>query len=127
MSQSCFVSHHPDIPTTTSFHGGLWWRWLVGPGPKYVIATDKYHVISFTPLGSPFGSTSPRTTLGSQFPMITPRDQAQFINIGLEELGVNRPLHCIIGGSMGGMQALEFAAQFPTKYERLCAIATTGW
>ncbi len=72
----------------------------MGPGSKYVIDTTKYNVVSFTPLGSPFGSTSPLTTLGSEFPSITPRDQAQFINIGLEALSIDRPLHCIIGGSM---------------------------
>merc|ERR1712228_115401 len=93
-----------------------------------------YHVISFTPLGSPFGSTSPLTQnpdngqlYGSDFPSITPSDQARFIKLGLDALEIDKPLHCIIGGSMGGIQVLEYAAQFPSTYERICAIATTAW
>eukprot|EP01084_Bolivina_argentea_P111744 199317_1 len=138
MSNSCFVTDHPDIPKKTRFHGGLWWQNLVGDGDKYAIDINKYYVVSFTPLGSPFGSTSPLTRVSQQtedttnayassFPTITPSDQAKFIRAGLDALGITDKMHCIIGGSMGGMQVLEYAAQFPDTYHKLCAIATTGW
>eukprot|EP00484_Ammonia_sp_Unknown_P020338 CAMPEP_0197041584 /NCGR_PEP_ID=MMETSP1384-20130603/18109_1 /TAXON_ID=29189 /ORGANISM="Ammonia sp." /LENGTH=434 /DNA_ID=CAMNT_0042472537 /DNA_START=24 /DNA_END=1328 /DNA_ORIENTATION=- len=134
MSNSCFVTDHPDLPQESKFHGGLWWQRLVGFGPQFAIDTQHYHVVSITPLGSPFGSTSPLSInpetdelYGASFPVITPMDQARFIRLALDELGVHDKMACIIGGSMGGMQVLEYAAQFPDTYEKMVAIATTGW
>jgi len=136
MSNSCWVTGHPGLPTDTKFHGGLWWENLVGDGDEFAIDINQYHVVSFTPLGSPFGSTSPLTTnpdtrqmYGSKFPVITPRDQAKFIRMGLDALGlgIDEKLYAVIGGSMGGLQALEYAAQYVDTYERLIAIASTGW
>lgn len=137
MSNSCFMTNHPSLEDKpdTPLHGGKWWTLIAGYGDNFGINLDKYNAISFTPLGSPFGTTTSPLTInpkdnkpyGSNFPTITPKDQAKFIRMGLEELNIHNNIYGIIGGSMGGMQALEYACQYPKDYTKLCAIATTGF
>jgi homoserine O-acetyltransferase/O-succinyltransferase len=92
---------------------GTWWNALIGPGR--VVDTDHFYVVCANVLGSPYGTASPITTnpetgrpYGRSFPQVTIRDTVRVHRKLLEHLGIRRvPL--VIGGSMGGMQALEWA------------------
>ena len=106
-----------------------WWAQSVGPGK--VIDTDRYHVICANVIGSCMGSTGPASLAsdgkpyGMRFPVITIRDMVRGLVGLLDGLAIER-LHTVIGGSMGGMQALSLAANWPERVERVLAIATTA-
>jgi len=109
-----------------------WWRRTIGHGPEFGIDLDEFQVIVGAPMGSPFGSTSPLTPAGpgkepfrAKFPLITPRDQALHQKLMLDELGIEK-VFAVVGGSMGGMQSIQFAANFPHMYDRFVAIAATA-
>jgi homoserine O-acetyltransferase/O-succinyltransferase len=106
-----------------------WWERMVGPGKP--IDTDRFHVICANVIGSCMGSTGPASAapdgepLAMRFPVITIRDMVRG-HIGLlDALGIER-LHAVVGGSMGGMQALSLAANWPDRAARVLAIATTA-
>src|SRR5690606_10727201 len=106
-----------------------WWSRMVGPGKP--IDTSRYHVICANVIGSCMGSTGPASEApdgrawGMRFPVITIRDMVR-AQVGLcDALGIER-LHGVVGGSMGGMQALSLAANFPDRAARVLAIATTA-
>tara|TARA_A100001391_G_scaffold21380_2_gene11804 strand:- start:9457 stop:10560 length:1104 start_codon:yes stop_codon:yes gene_type:complete len=106
-----------------------WWTRVVGPGR--VIDTDRFFVICANVIGGCMGSTGPSsigpegTPWGMEFPVITISDMVR-AQVGLlDALGIER-LHAVVGGSMGGMQALSLAANYPTRAERVLAIATTA-
>lgn len=106
-----------------------WWNRMVGPGKP--IDTARYHVICANVIGSCMGSTGPASPApdgrpwGRRFPVITIRDMVRAQVALLDAFGIAR-LHAVVGGSMGGMQALSFAANFPGRTERVLAIATTA-
>lgn len=106
-----------------------WWERVVGPGK--VIDTDRYHVICANVIGSCMGSTGPASIAsdgqpyGMRFPVITIRDMVRGLVGLLDGLGIER-LHTVIGGSMGGMQALSLAANWPERAERVLVIASTA-
>ncbi len=106
-----------------------WWVDSVGPGK--VIDTDRFHVICANVIGSCMGSTGPASHAGDgkpyamRFPVITIRDMVRAQIALLDEMGIAQ-LYCVIGGSMGGMQALSLAANWPDRVERVLAIATTA-
>ena len=106
-----------------------WWMDSVGPGK--VIDTDRFHVICANVIGSCMGSTGPASVAndgqpyGMRFPVITIRDMVRAQIALLEQMGIEK-LYCVIGGSMGGMQALSLAANWPDRVERVLAIATTA-
>ena len=106
-----------------------WWERMVGPGRP--IDTDRFHVICANVIGSCLGSTGPATTgadgkpFAMDFPVITIRDMVRAQMAMLDALGIAR-LHAVVGGSMGGMQALSCAANFPDRTDRVLAIATTA-
>ncbi len=106
-----------------------WWERVVGPGK--VVDTDRYHVICANVIGSCMGSTGPASLADDgapyamRFPVITIRDMVRGLVGLLDELGIDR-LHTVIGGSMGGMQALSLAANWPDRVNRVLAIATTA-
>ena len=106
-----------------------WWDRMVGPGKP--IDTDRFHVICPNVIGSCMGSTGPASPgpdsapLAMRFPVITIRDMVRAHVALLDELGVER-LHAVVGGSMGGMQALSLAANWPERAQRVLAIATTA-
>lgn len=109
-------------------HG--WWSRLVGPG--LAIDTDRYFVLSTNVIGSCYGSTGPRSTdpttgreYGTDFPIITIRDMVRAQRQTLGELGIDR-LHAVIGGSMGGMQVLEWGLLYPNIPDLLIPIATAA-
>lgn len=94
-----------------------WWTTLVGGGKA--LDTSKYFVICFNNLASPYGSTSPMTIApetgkrwGMSFPILSPRDVARAQKIALEQLGIRKVL-TTVGGSLGGMIALEVALTYP--------------
>ncbi|HEX7751649.1 MAG TPA: homoserine O-acetyltransferase [Novosphingobium sp.] len=106
-----------------------WWSRMVGPGKP--IDTDRFFVICANVLGSCMGSTGPSSMgpdgrpYGMRFPVITIRDMVRAEVALLDALGIER-LHAVVGGSMGGMQALSLAANWPDRVERVLAIACTG-
>ncbi|RKF22687.1 homoserine O-acetyltransferase [Altericroceibacterium spongiae] len=106
-----------------------WWDRMVGPGKP--IDTDRFFVICTNVIGSCMGSTGPASLApdgepyGMRFPVITIRDMVRAELALLDEFGIGR-LHAVVGGSMGGMQALSLAANFPDRTARVLAIATTA-
>jgi homoserine O-acetyltransferase len=106
-----------------------WWERMVGPGKP--IDTTRFHVICANVIGSCMGSTGPASEAADgrphamRFPVITIRDMVR-AHVGLlDALGIER-LHAVVGGSMGGMQALSLAANWPERAERVLVIASTS-
>lgn len=106
-----------------------WWENMIGPGKP--VDTDQYYVICINVLGSCAGTTGPASfnpetgkTYGLDFPVITIGDMVRAQAMLLDHLGINR-LFSVIGGSMGGMQVLQWAADFPDRVRTAIAIATT--
>ena len=103
-----------------------WWGDLIGPGK----ALDPRHwfVVAPNVVGGCQGSTGPSSVApdghrwGSRFPLVTPRDTVAAETVLADALGVHR-WACVIGGSMGGMRALEWAATAPDRVERLMVLA----
>jgi homoserine O-acetyltransferase len=95
-----------------------WWDAMVGPGKP--IDTDRFFVICSNVLGGCMGSTGPAslradgTPWGTAFPPITIADMVRAQALLIEQLGIER-LFCVIGGSMGGMQVLQWASAFPGR------------
>lgn len=106
-----------------------WWDRMVGPGKP--IDTARFYVLSANVLGSCMGSTGPGSPAADgkpyamRFPVITIRDMVRAHVALLEVLGIKR-LYAIVGGSMGGMQALSLAANWPEIADRVLAIASTA-
>ena len=103
-----------------------WWNGIIGPG--LAIDTDKWWVIAPNMLGGCQGSTGPSSLAsngieyGASFPFVTIRDQVAAQKQFAEVIGVKK-WAAVIGGSMGGMQALEWAIEHPELVERLAVIA----
>ena len=120
-----------------------WWGLLLGPGKAF--DTDRFFVVGACMLGSPYGTTSPlddvpegvawaapregthaATALdryAADFPYVTMRDVVRLHQMLLSQhLGV-RSVHAVVGGSAGGMQALEWALLFPDYVQRIAALA----
>ena len=103
-----------------------WWNGIIGPGLS--IDTDKWWVIAPNMLGGCQGSTGPSSLAsngieyGASFPFVTIRDQVSAQKQFAEVIGVKK-WAAVIGGSMGGMQALEWAIEHPELVERLAVIA----
>lgn len=106
-----------------------WWNGLIGP--KKAVDTDKYFVICSNVIGSCFGSTGPMSLMHPhhdhyryKFPVITIKDMVKAQRILFDRLDIHH-VHAIIGGSMGGMQALQFAIHYPKFATKIIAMATT--
>jgi len=104
-----------------------WWDLAIGPGKP--IDTDRYFVICANVLGGCMGTTGPREIdpatgepYGLTFPVITIGDMVAAQKLLVDALGIER-LFCVIGGSMGAMQVLEWAARYPERVFAACAIA----
>jgi len=104
-----------------------WWGPLVGPGAP--IDTDKFFVVCPNVLGGCQGTTGPSSwaqdgkPYGSRFPVVTVRDQVAVELALASELGIDA-WYAAIGGSMGGMRALQCAVDFPSAVERAIVVAT---
>ncbi|GGM62904.1 homoserine O-acetyltransferase [Micromonospora sonchi] len=105
-----------------------WWDGLIGPGAP--LDDRRYFVVAANVLGGCRGSTGPATPApdgkpwGSRFPRLTPRDQVRAEAALADLIGI-RSFAAVIGGSMGGMRALEWAIMYPERVRRCVAIATT--
>ena len=106
-----------------------WWDIMVGPGKG--IDTDKYFVICSNILGSCKGSTGPCTynpktvePFGLDFPVVTIGDMVKAQKALLDHLGIQKILS-IIGGSIGGMQVLEWSVRYPEMVVSAIPLATT--
>jgi homoserine O-acetyltransferase len=97
---------------------GDWWEPLIGAGRA--LDTDERQVICLNLLGSCYGTTGPRDL--DRFPPITPRDMARAQWAALDALGVER-LDLVVGGSLGGMVALEVALERPGSVDAVMPIA----
>jgi homoserine O-acetyltransferase/O-succinyltransferase len=108
-----------------------WWSQLVGPGRP--VDTDRFFVICANVLGGCMGSTGPRSPhdakpgepWGSDFPPITIRDMVRAQKRLIDHLGIRR-LFAVIGGSMGGMQVLEWVATYPEAVFAAVPVATAA-
>jgi homoserine O-acetyltransferase len=105
-----------------------WWESMVGPGRP--IDTERYFVICPNVLGACMGSTGPASTnpqtgepWGLDFPMITVRDMVRAQAMLLDHLGI-QSLFSIAGGSMGGMQVLQWASTYPQRVFSALPLAT---
>jgi homoserine O-acetyltransferase/O-succinyltransferase len=110
----------------TDKHPG-WWDSLVGPGKP--LNTNKFFVIGINNLGGNEGSTGPKSinsktkkVWGSNFPIVTVEDWVKTQKTLINYLGIHR-LSSVIGGSLGGMQALEWNIQFPDDVKNTIVIA----
>jgi homoserine O-acetyltransferase len=108
-----------------------WWRGLIGSDGY--IDINQFQIITFNVLGGCSGSTGPASTntetgepYRKDFPFITVRDMVRAERYALEVLGIPRLL-AVIGGSLGGMQALEWAVQFPYLIEKVFVLAATPY
>jgi homoserine O-acetyltransferase/O-succinyltransferase len=106
-----------------------WWDNLIGPGKG--IDTNKYFVVCSNVIGGCKGSTGPSSTnpktgkpYGTDFPLVTIGDMVQAQSQLIDHLGIKKLLS-IIGGSMGGMQALQWMVSFPDRIQSAIPIATT--
>ena len=106
-----------------------WWDGVIGDDKA--IDTDRHFVICINVLGSCFGSTGPmsdaypsQAPYRLRFPVITVKDMIRAQKQLLSSLGIHH-LKAIIGGSLGGMQALQFAVDYPNFADKIIALATT--
>ena len=104
-----------------------WWETMVGPGRP--LDTDSYFIICPNVIGGCMGSTGPASTnpatgkmWGLDFPVITIPDMVRAQAMLLDRLGIET-LFCVVGGSMGGMQALQWTAAYPKRVFSTLAIA----
>jgi len=105
-----------------------WWEGLIGPG--CYLDTDRWFVVCPNVLGGCQGSTGPASAhpidgkpYGSRFPVVTIRDMVRVQARLADHLGIGR-WHSVVGGSMGGMQVLEWAITYPSRVGSIAAIAT---
>lgn len=104
-----------------------WWNDLVGPG--LAIDTDRWFVVAPNVLGGCQGSTGPASlgpggkAWGSRFPLLTTRDQVAAEHRLAQILGIDN-WYAVIGCSLGGQRALEWAASYPQEVQRCIAVAT---
>lgn len=107
-----------------------WWELVIGPGKP--LDTDRYFVICTNILGGCMGTTGPMEAAGDtekpyglNFPVITIGDMVRVQAALLDQLGIER-LFAVVGGSMGGMQVLEWVARYPDRVFSALPIATSA-
>ena len=104
-----------------------WWNAVVGPGRA--IDTDRYYVVAANILGGCQGSTGPSSTApdgrpwGSRFPWLTTRDAVEAETRLADALGIGT-FHLVIGASLGGHRAIEWAVSHPERVRNLALVAT---
>ncbi|MBV8604278.1 MAG: homoserine O-acetyltransferase [Pelomonas sp.] len=122
------ASHHVAGSYEGQERSEGWWDNLIGPGKP--LDTDRFFVIGVNNLGSCFGSTGPMhlnpatgVEYGADFPVVTVHDWVDAQARVVERLGVNQ-LAGVLGGSLGGMQALDWSLRYPDRLRHCIAIAT---
>ena len=105
-----------------------WWDNMIGPGKP--VDTDKFFVIGINNLGSCFGSTGPMHTnsatgkpYGADFPVVTVEDWVDAQARLLDRLGIGK-LAAVLGGSLGGMQALSWSLRYPERMRHAVVVAS---
>lgn len=118
------AGHYAGEPKSTG-----WWDNMVGPGKP--VDTDRFFVIGVNNLGSCFGSTGPMhinpdsgKPYGAAFPVVTVEDWVAAQARLADRLGINR-FAAVMGGSLGGMQALAWSIMFPERLRHCIVIAST--
>ncbi len=108
-----------------------WWDAVVGPAKAF--DTERYFVICSNIIGGCKGSTGPssenpatRKSYGPAFPVITIRDMVNAQKLLIDHLGISR-LYAVAGGSMGGMQVLEWTVSYPDLVKKAVVIATSAY
>ncbi len=122
------ASHHvAGVYADQPSHLG-WWDNMIGPGKS--VDTDKFFVIGVNNLGSCFGSTGPMhvnpdtgTVYGADFPVVTVEDWVNAQARLLDALGITQ-LAAVMGGSLGGMQALSWTLQHPERVRHAVVVAS---
>jgi len=106
-----------------------WWEIMIGPGK--VLDTDRFYILCANVLGGCMGTSGPASAdpatgrpYGLNFPVITIGDMVRAQAMLIDHLGIER-LFCVIGGSMGGMQALEWASKYGDRVFAAVPIAAT--
>ena len=117
--------HAANVHPVTGKRG--WWETLVGPGKP--VDTDRYFVICSNVIGGCMGSTGPASTnpatgklWGLDFPVITIPDMVRAQAMLIDHLGIEK-LFAVVGGSMGGMQALQWSVAYPERVFSTLAVA----
>ena len=107
-----------------------WWEIVIGPGKA--LDTEKFFIICSNVLGGCKGTTGPSSInpetgkqYGLDFPVITIRDMVKVQKKLVDSFGISQ-LYAIIGGSMGGMQVLDWMVTYPAMMKKAVPIATTG-
>ena len=107
-----------------------WWEIIIGPGK--VLDTEKYFIICSNVLGGCKGTTGPSSInpltgeeSGLDFPVITIKDMVDVQKILIDSFGINQ-LYAVVGGSMGGMQVLQWIVSYPEMMKKAIPIATTA-
>jgi homoserine O-acetyltransferase/O-succinyltransferase len=121
---------HASGPASPGHATAGWWDGFVGPGRA--IDTDRWFVVCVNVLGGCQGTTGPASPhpddgrpWGSRFPVVSVRDMVRTQAAVADHLGVDR-WHAVVGGSMGGMQALEWGLMYPERVRAIAPIATTA-
>jgi homoserine O-acetyltransferase len=114
----------------TAGQARAWWNDVVGPGKA--IDTNEYYVVSVNVPGSCYGTSGPAAEdpetgepYGTDFPAVTVGDWTRAQRRLLDHVGVGR-LHAVVGGSVGGMNVLDWARRYPDDVRRIVPIATAG-
>ena len=107
-----------------------WWEMVIGPGK--VLDSEKYFIICSNVLGGCKGTTGPSSKnpetnkeYGLDFPVITIKDMVDVQKVFIDSFGINQ-LYAVIGGSMGGMQVLQWIVSYPEMMKKAIPIATTA-
>ncbi len=133
-------SHHAAGFHSADDKKAGWWDNMIGPNKT--IDTNRFYVVCVNNIGSCFGSTGPTTinpdsvnlektadkneahVYGPDFPLVTIKDWVKTQAMLADRLGID-VWHAIVGGSMGGMQALQWSVDYPNRLKRCVVIAST--
>lgn len=122
------ASHHVAGVYADQAHNVGWWDNMIGPGKS--LDTNQFFVIGVNNLGSCFGSTGPMhvnpdtdRVYGADFPVVTVEDWVNAQARLLDALGIQQ-LAAVMGGSLGGMQALSWTLQYPERVKHAVVVAS---
>ena len=122
------ASHHVAGVYADQTDSVGWWDTMIGPGKA--VDTDRFFVIGVNNLGSCFGSTGPMhenpdtgKVYGADFPVVTVEDWVDAQARLLDQLGIDT-LAAVMGGSLGGMQALSWTLQYPQRVKHAVVVAS---